>query len=230
MAWSSLAPDPAKSVKANQPIIAANTVYTEITLGGVANGSANSTSTKDHYWNIDSNFDGRHRYINSPAYTTSSAGAVDPVIGAGMDCVLYAKRKTVAEAAAQQDVQWFLKNTSSQVMQMLGIRACMLFQWNAIDPTAPTVLYAHNCTLDASALHAGTSTNIFSINFTTTLPSANYLAFGGAANSGSLYLSVVPYNGATLGDIKTTTFMKFMITSVSGNYTPFQVWAFCFGG
>jgi len=234
MAWSSLAPDGAKSVKANFPILSANTTYTQVTLGMVANGSANSTSTKDHYWNIDSNFDGRHRYINSPAYTTSTAGAVDPLIGAGMDAVLYAKRKLVGEATAQQDVQFFLKN-SSQVMQMLGIRACIVFNWNIPVPTNPTVVYSHNCTLDASLLGQGLSERRFSMLFTEALPSVNYLGFGGAVGTtGLTSAQVFPNTGAVLSDVKTQNFMQFYIQNTSNNFTqfryPIQVWAFVFGG
>ncbi len=238
MTWSSLWPDPALSVKANQPAGALNTTYIENTLGNVANGSANSTATKDHFWNVAANFDGRHRYINSPAYTTSSPGVTDPVIGAGMDCVLFPRFKTVQEAVAQQDVQYFLKNGSSQVMQMLGIRACIVFNWNIAVPTAPTIVYAHNCTLDASLLHVPASQpqtpQQFSMLFTNPLPSINYLPFGGAVVSGTEYPLVIPAHGTALSDVKTVNLMKFSMITISGpsfnSYTPFQVWAFVFGG
>lgn len=62
----------------------------------------NTTTMRDHFWNVGANEDGRHRMIQSPAFTVAAAAA-DPLLGTGMDSVFYAK--TVLNT-----VQWFRRN------------------------------------------------------------------------------------------------------------------------
>ena len=103
MAWNSTAPLGSVSVKANKAIMQANTTYIETTMGNSALGT-NTVSTRDHFWNVSSNLDGRHRFIQSPAFTVGG-NPTDPVLGTGMDTVLYPK-------TTNGTVQWFVRNAS----------------------------------------------------------------------------------------------------------------------
>lgn len=89
MPWNSICPLGTVSVNANRPIGQQNTTYIETTMGNSIVGT-NTTSTRDHFWNVGANEDGRHRFIQSPAFTVGAAAA-DPVIGTGMDAVQYVK-------------------------------------------------------------------------------------------------------------------------------------------
>lgn len=89
MVWNSTFPLGSVSVKANRVIGQQNTTYTEVTMGNSIVGT-NTTSTRDHFWNVGANEDGRHRFVQSPAFTVGAV-ATDPVIGSGMDGVSYLK-------------------------------------------------------------------------------------------------------------------------------------------
>ncbi len=89
MPWNSTAPLGSVSVKANRTIIQQNTSYIETTMGNSIVGT-NTTSTRDHFWDVGTNEDGRHRFLNFPAFTVGAVAA-DPVIGTGMDVVRYVK-------------------------------------------------------------------------------------------------------------------------------------------
>jgi len=103
MAWSSTAPLGSVSVKANRSILGDNTSYIETTMGNSVVGT-NTNTTRDHFWNVGSNEDGRHRFINSPAFTVGGL-PTDPVIGSGMDGVLYLK-------TTNSRAEWFHRNSS----------------------------------------------------------------------------------------------------------------------
>lgn len=89
MPWNATFPLGSVSVKANKTIGQQNTTYIQVTMGNSVVGT-NTVTTRDHFWNVSSNLDGRHRFIQSPAFTVGSV-ATDPVIGTGMDGVLYLK-------------------------------------------------------------------------------------------------------------------------------------------
>jgi hypothetical protein len=89
MPWNSDWPVNTISVKANQVKGDQNTKYIQVTMGNSVVGT-NTTSTRDHFWNVGANEDGRHRFIQSPAFTVATVAA-DPVIGTGMDAVEYVK-------------------------------------------------------------------------------------------------------------------------------------------
>lgn len=101
MPWNSTCPLGTVSVKANKPIGQQNTTYIETTMGNSVVGT-NTNTTRDHFWNVGANEDGRHRFINSPAFTVGGNPA-DAVLGTGMDSVLYAK-------TVKGTVQWFQRN------------------------------------------------------------------------------------------------------------------------
>ncbi len=89
MPWNSNFPLGSVSVKANRTIGQQNTTYTEVTMGNSIVGT-NTNTTRDHFWNVGGNEDGRHRFINSPAFTVGG-NPEDPVVGSGMNAVLYLK-------------------------------------------------------------------------------------------------------------------------------------------
>lgn len=89
MPWNSTSPIGSVSVKNNRTTMNQNTAYIETTMGNSIIGT-NTDTTRDHFWNVGGNEDGRHRFINSPAFTVGGNPA-DPVLGAGMDGVCYLK-------------------------------------------------------------------------------------------------------------------------------------------
>lgn len=89
MPWNSTFPLGTVSVKANRTIGQQNVSYIETTMGNSVVGT-NTTTTRDHFWDVGSDEDGRHRFMQSPAFTVGGMAA-DPVIGTGMDAVEYVK-------------------------------------------------------------------------------------------------------------------------------------------
>lgn len=89
MPWNSTWPVGSSSVKTNRSSGQQNTTYIETTMGNSVVGT-NTVTTRDHFWNVGANEDGRHRFIQSPAFTVGAV-ATDPVIGTGMDGVSYLK-------------------------------------------------------------------------------------------------------------------------------------------
>ena len=89
MPWNSTWPLGTTSVKANRPTGQENTTYIETTMGNSIVGT-NTNTTRDHFWNVGADEDGRHRFVQSPAFTVGG-NPDDPVIGSGMDGVRYLK-------------------------------------------------------------------------------------------------------------------------------------------
>lgn len=246
MAWHSLAPDGSKSVKANNTILNENTSYTETTMGNVNNDTTNTNSVPDHYWNQGAPFDSRHRFINMPGFTISGV-ATDPVIGSLMGGTAYFKQKSITDSPDNQDIQAFFKNRGlnaagppDQVMQLLGIRACMLFDVGPIvSPVTNIILtpkYSHNCSIDGGRFSGIGFNNVsFKINFTVALPTKKYLVFGGSVGrSGGTFPNVVAVQVDTdsnTNNVKTTNFVTMVINdTATPTRIPVQVWMVCFGG
>lgn len=103
MPWNSTSPDGTLSVKANRPFMQQNTTYIEDTMGNSPVGS-NGVNVRDHFWNIGSNEDGRHRFIQSPGFTVGG-NPEDPTQGTGMDGIYYLK-------LINGQFQWFRRNTT----------------------------------------------------------------------------------------------------------------------
>jgi|SRR6185369_8742257 len=89
MPWNSTWPIGSSSVKNNRTAGQQNTTYIETTMGNSVVGT-NTNTTRDHFWAVGSNEDGRHRFVQSPAFTVGG-NPTDPVIGTGMDGVRYLK-------------------------------------------------------------------------------------------------------------------------------------------
>lgn len=103
MPWNSVSPDGTISVKANRTPMNQNTTYIETTMGNSVVGT-NTAATRDHFWNVGSNEDGRHRFIQSPAFTVGAV-PTDPVIGTGMNGVLYLKTTSSRVEGFYRNVQ-----------------------------------------------------------------------------------------------------------------------------
>lgn len=224
MPWNTVFPLGSVSVKANRTIGQQNTTYIEVTMGNSIVGT-NTTSTRDHFWNVGANEDGRHRFVQSPAFTVGLLPA-DPVLGTGMDSVLYSKLKLAAESVAQQDVQPFFRNASA-IMQILGIRACAVFDVSGAGVI--TMQYSHNGTVTRNA------EGNFQMTFTTALPSINYLMLGGGirdSTSSSAVAEFAPKAATSVTNSKSTSRCLFNFVSGSaGNLIdPIQGWVVCFGG
>lgn len=101
MSWNAASPDGAISVRANRTQMNNNNTYIQTTMGNSVVGT-NTVNTRDHFWNVGSNEDGRHRFIQSPKFTVGGLAA-DPVLGTGMNSVLYAKETS-------SRVEWFHRN------------------------------------------------------------------------------------------------------------------------
>lgn len=108
MPWNAAWPVAGISVKANRLIGNNNMLYIETTMGDDIVGT-NTNITRDHFWNVGGNEDGRHRFINSPAFTVGGV-PFDPVVGAGMDAVLYLK-------TTNAQPQWFNRTASGIIYQ-----------------------------------------------------------------------------------------------------------------
>lgn len=102
MTWTATFPNGTLSVKANRIIGQGNTTYTQVTMGNTVANTTNQPNIRDHFWNVSANNDGRHRFINSPAFTIGGIPTV-PEIGTGMDGVLYLKTTT-------DRAEWFHRN------------------------------------------------------------------------------------------------------------------------
>lgn len=215
-AWSATAPDGTKSVKANETIIQGNTTYTETELN------------KDHFWNIGADEDGRHKFAQMPKYEDGvPATPTSPTMAAGMDLAYFSRLKTATESVTQQDVQPYARNASA-IMQILGIRACVLF--NFVDIVgAQTLIYSHN----VSGV-ARTADGLFVVTYSDALPSPDYLVLGGGIRNNAdvtkgLQLSV--QGSLNSGTVKSVDWCKVVTHSQSGNILdPLQAWIVCFGG
>jgi hypothetical protein len=105
MPWNSTCPVGSQSVKQNRTVIQDNITYIETTMGNSIVGT-NTVTTRDHFWNVGANEDGRHRFIQSPAFTSTAVAPDDvyPVIGTGMDGVLFL-------LTTNSRAEWFHRNS-----------------------------------------------------------------------------------------------------------------------
>lgn len=108
MPWNEVSPSGSISVQANRARMNENTTYIQNTMGNQAVGTntSNPQLALDHFWNIGSNEDGRHRFIQSPGFTVGGV-STDPFIANGMDGVIYLKQPSVAVGR----IEGFYRNT-----------------------------------------------------------------------------------------------------------------------
>jgi len=213
MPWNSTWPDGTVSVKANKTPGQQNTTYIETSM------------QRDHFWNEDANKDGHHDKVEMPKQETGGT-PTDPSLSADMDMVFYAKEKTAADAVLQQDVQPFA-NMSTNVLQLLGMRACGLFY---VAATVPSIRYAHNV-----ASVARTAAGQYTVTFTSALPSVDYLVFGGAQLSNQLAPPALCGVRSNLshGTSKAAGSVQLTIADLSSSGSaidPLEFWFIAFGG
>jgi len=200
-AWNAVSPDGTKSVKANETIIQANTSYIEV------------TENIDHYWNVGADEDGHHQQVQMVKK------AVEPTLDTGMDSLLYAFDNV--------ETEMFLKNNTS-VMQLLGIKACVVFNYAA--GAAQTVVYSYNV---ASVVRAD-GTGRYTITYTDALPTNNYIVLGnGIRNNAdtSKGIQVSLQGSVAVNTVKSTALCKVVTNSQADSVVdPLQTWVVCFGG
>lgn len=230
MTWHSTFPLGTVSVKANRPIGQDNTTYIETTMGNSIIGT-NGVTTRDHFWNVGANEDGRHRWIQSPAFTVGGLPA-DANIGTAMDGVLWYKLLSSTVSTAQQDVQPFYRNVK-QIMQLLCIRAMGVFNGSEDTPEQAHVVYSHNLAAQPAGI-VRTGTGRYTVTFANALPSNNYLVLGGAIRNDSSLGTELLFEmqaAVSLNTVKSTTAFRFMTRSDGGTgHDPLQAWFVCFGG
>lgn len=110
MAWVTDSPVGTQSVRVNRTQMHANNVYINTYLGGQS-AFDNTSTTRDHFWNVSPTHDGRHRFIKSPAFTTDGSTPTDPVVGSSMDAVLYLK-------TTNSEGQWFTRPAVGNIYQI----------------------------------------------------------------------------------------------------------------
>lgn len=163
MTWSDAPIDGQQSVSANKSPL--NNAFTYI-----ANEMKN-----DHFWdNANSNLDGRHQFVQMPKLEAGGNPA-NPAIATDMNGVFYMKQKTATEAPNGPEVVepfYFVNDgTQNQIVQM-GFRAMAQFQGRATNG-ACTLNYFHNITSISR-----TDEGLYTITYTTALPSNNYIVLG----------------------------------------------------
>jgi len=227
MPWNSEWPLGSASVKANRVTGDENTKYIQTTMGNMVVGT-NAVDTTDHFWDVDPELDGHHRFIRSPGFTVGGNPA-DPLVGTAMDQVIYAKLKDASESTAQQDVQPFARNATG-IAQLLGIRAMAVFD------STPTLQYGHNCVVTKNG------TGDFTLTFSSALPSANYLVYiGGVRNNSTGNNSVYGFvkagtttppasKTANLVRVQFLTQVSVFSVSLPIAVDPLQSWVVVFGG
>lgn len=232
MPWNSIWPVGTVSVKQNRTSGQQNTAYIEATMGNSIVGT-NAVDTRDHFWNVSANLDGRHRFMQSPVFTSTAVAPNDvyPVLGTGMDGVHFLLNKTATEAPDLQKAEPFHKSydgTNNQILQM-GFRVLCAFTGVASgQPLQAAYKYTHNIKpYNPNSNLAGiqrVSQGIYTLRFTTPLPTNNYIVLGtcmrASATDSALSVAVNgdPSRGVSMG----TTFvtLEFASTNDGDNRDP----------
>lgn len=213
MVWKIKCPDEDLSVEDNGPIIQSNMDYIKDKLD------------LDHFFGSNTTEDGRHRFVQM--IKSESAGIpTDPTLASNMDGVFYSKKKTAAESPDNEDVQPFFLNNAN-AMQLLGIRACVVFD---ISGTTYTIKYKYN----VKTVTTYGITGMYTITYENDLPSDNYLVFaGGIRNTAGLEAPIVMAvkGSATVEAVKSKSKVIVETRSTSNDRKdPIQAWVVCFGG
>lgn len=107
MAWRSVNPDGNRSVKANEVIGQDNTNYIQSTMGNTASNKPYSDAQADHFWAVDPNIDGRHRFVKMPAFSNGGSPQ-DAQLSPGIDGVIWFK--TVSSDVS--NIEGFYRNAA----------------------------------------------------------------------------------------------------------------------
>ena len=173
----------------------------------------------DHFWDEDATKDGYHKQVDMPNL------AVDPIAlpSVGVNGQIYVRQKTALETSSTQLTEPFfasLDGATLKFAQLLGIRACAVFD------ASGTIVYKQNVTSVVN-----NSPGFYTVNFTNTLPTVNYLVLGAGIRSSAAELLFSMVGNASLASVKTTSFVKIKFQSDGGTgHNPLQGWVVCFGG
>lgn len=226
VSWNSIFPNGNVSVKANEVIGQDNTTYIETILGNqVVGTNPNPNTAKDHFWDISSEFDGRHRFMQSPAFVDSLGEPAIPEFGSSMAGVHFLKTKTSIEAPDLQKPEPFHKTTdgsNDQILQ-LGFRALISFNGTIVDQTS--VKYSHNIAAwDVNPFTSGIvngGIGQYTIRFSVPLPTINYIVFGSGTKTTAIgqvkQFSVAPLARGSMLTTELTVIFTNLATGVSEN-------------
>lgn len=233
MPWNSLSPDGSKSVKQNTTPMQQNTSFTEVEMN------------KDHFWNAGIDQNGHHRFAQMEATNDANKSLpTNAVLATAMDLVYFNRFKTPGETGSPGSPNPLSENSQpfvisqganapfdQKILQLLGIRACAVFNLSLTNPFPLTVVYHHNL---STITKTASSPFIFTATFDIALPTANYLVFGGGMGAtGSGYANFQMGTGNTLAPAKTiaqTIFGFFNSSNPPLTILPIQGWIMMFGG
>lgn len=217
MVWNSTSPNGAVSVKQNTTPMQQNTTYTETTLNN------------DHFWNIGVNEDGHHKWANMVATNDADKSLqTNASLATGMDGNYFTRFKTATEATvtgADNAQPFFVGDPLGQIMQLLGIRACAVFN---VAAGVATMVYKQNM-----ASVTRNAAGEFTAVYTNAMPSNSYMVLGAAIYNGS-QSSILNFNirgGVDLVNNKSVSQCQIRISTEANVKTdPLQAWFICFGG
>lgn len=223
MVWNVNSPDGAKSVKQNTIPMQQNTAYLL------------STQQKDHFFNEGADEDGHHKWAQMVATNDADKSLqTNASLATGMDLVYFSRFMTASETNSvitAQNTQAFVVSQNSTtpnpaVLQLLGIRACCLFN---VSGGVVTMLYRFN----VSGI-VRDSPGKFRANFTNNLPTENYSVLGGCVNTteNNGYIFIMRPS-STINAAKNVSQIRFYnqdTRSTDTQLDPLQCWFVCFGG
>lgn len=222
MVWNVNSPDGAKSVKQNTIPMQQNTAYLL------------STQQKDHFFNEGSDEDGHHKWAQMVATNDANKSLqTNMTLAAGIDASYFTRFMTPGETnsvGTEANTQPFFVSQNStipneSIMQLLGIRACAVF--NVVGGVV-TVVYKFNMTSVAR-----TAQGKYTATYTNSLPSNAYMVLGGAIYNGGIsnILSLNVIGGTDLVNNKNVSQCLLRITTETNTTAdPLQAWFICFGG
>jgi len=166
---------------------------------------------KDHFWDDnDSDKDGRHNIVHMPEQTGDPSSMPVDMKGG-----YYVRQKTAGESPAKQlyEPYYFNEDGATKNILQLGFRAMVQFDGRSSNG-ACTINYSHNISGVSR-----TGTGLYTVTFTTALPSSDYipLAFAmrnASASTASLYVSAD--NAASKTTSIGTSSLKIRFSSGSG--------------
>jgi len=153
-----------------------------------------------HFWNQDAHKDGHHIFVQCPAYTSGGSPA-DPALATDMDGVFYPRQVTKQDSSTENYA--FYRNTAGIVL--LGIRA-------AVNIEGTTIRWQHNISSVTSP-----SEGVYIINFSTALPSNNYVVSGTAYRNGTPLLLAIDAQGTNYNNNVSTTSVRVRFVDSNGN-------------
>jgi len=194
----------------SSPIIGTNSVSANKAPINNAFAYIEQEMVKDHFWDDDdSDKDGRHNIVHMPEQTGDPSSMPVDMKGG-----YYVRQKTAGESPDKQlyEPYYFNEDGATKNILQLGMRAMVQFEYDG----AVTIKYSHNVSSVAR-----TGTGLYTVTFTTALPTANYVPIAFAmrnASAGTASLYVSADNAASkITSIGTTTLKLRFSSGSDGN-------------